>query len=68
MSDEARARKRAEVIRQAQRAVAEIEDQLFEAAVKADVERVVSELRAGRQAELKDWSPKPDAWRVGDAQ
>lgn len=67
MSDEARIKKRAEIIKQAQRAVAEIEDQMFEAAVKADADRVIGELRAGRDAELKDWSPKPEDWVVSNA-
>lgn len=55
------------VIAEAKRRVADAEDEAFKAAVLADVARVLAELKAGRNAELRDWRAEPDQWQVSHA-
>jgi hypothetical protein len=56
------------VVEQAKRAVEKAEDEAFEVAVRADLERVLTEIRAGRPAALKPWNPTPGHWMKTDEQ
>lgn len=67
MNTSDRIKRRQKAIDEARQIVADAEDEAFKLAVNADKERVLAEIRAGRHAELADWSARPDKWSVGDA-